>query len=220
MISLNEKQNEAPIAHKILSNEIFIRFNNFNSIDITLVNVLLKLEHFLTEYYFFIFGYQIMKNIMNMIFIFYLFCLSNIAVSDDILKGFDAYQDKNYQLALEIWKPLAEKGDPIAQNSLGVMFQRGQGVKKNYNISLNWFKKSAEQGYTPAQVSLGYIYDQGMGAPVDKVSAFMWWEIASSIGDSDAKTLLQILSTEIDENDKVLALEKAKICFRNKYKEC
>ena len=64
-----------------------------------------------------------MKNIMNMIFIFYLFCLSNIAVSDDILKGFDAYQDKNYQLALEVWKPLAENGDPIAQNSLGVMFQ-------------------------------------------------------------------------------------------------
>ena len=100
------------------------------------------------------------------------------------------------------------------------MFQRGQGVKKNYIISFNWFKQSAEQGYTPAQVSLGYIYDQGMGTPADKVSAFMWWEIASSNGDSDAKTLLQILSSEMDESDKVLALEKAKTCFRNKYKKC
>ena len=59
-----------------------------------------------------------------------------------------------------------------------------------------------------------------MGTPADKVSAFMWWEIASSNGDADAKTLLQILSSEIDESDKVLALEKAKTCFRNKYKKC
>ena len=168
----------------------------------------------------FIFGYRIVKNIINLIFIFYLFCFSNFAVSDDILRGFDAYQDKNYQLAFEVWKPLAENGDPIAQNSLGVMFQKGLGVKKNYNTSFNWFRQSAEQGYTPAQVSLGYIYDQGMGVPVDKVSAFMWWEIASLNGDSDAKTLLQILTSEIDESDKVIALEKAKICFRNKYKEC
>jgi len=160
------------------------------------------------------------KNIINLIFIFYLFCFSNLALSDATLKGFDAYQDKNYQLALEIWKPLAEKGDPIAQNSLGVMFQRGQGVQKNYNTSFNWFKQSAEHGYTPAQVSLGYIYDQGLGTPVDKVSAFMWWEIASSNGDSDAKTLLQILSSEIDETDKFLALEKANICFKKKYKDC
>ena len=161
-----------------------------------------------------------MKNTINLIFIIFLFCFSNLAVSDDILKGFDAYKDKNYQLALEVWKPLAENGDPIAQNSLGVMFQRGQGVKKNYIISFNWFKQSAEQGYTPAQVSLGYIYDQGMGTPADKVSALMWWEIAGADGEADATTLLQILSSEIDESDKVLALEKAKTCFRNKYKEC
>ena len=59
-----------------------------------------------------------------------------------------------------------------------------------------------------------------MGTPVDKVNAFMWWKIASSNGDSDAKTLLQILSSEIDESDKFLALEKANICFKNKYKKC
>jgi|ETNmetMinimDraft_4_1059912.scaffolds.fasta_scaffold126222_3 hypothetical protein len=41
-MSLNEKQNEAPIAHKILNNEIFISLNNFYSIDIILINVLLK----------------------------------------------------------------------------------------------------------------------------------------------------------------------------------
>ena len=34
------------------------------------------------------------------------------------LKGFDAYKNKDYQLAFDIWSKLAIEGDPIAQNSL------------------------------------------------------------------------------------------------------
>ena len=84
--------------------------------------------------------------------------------------------------------------DPIAQNSLGVMFQKGEGTEMNFLLSYTWFKKSAESGYTPAQVSLGYIYDQGMGTEQNKIKAFMWWKIASMHGDSDAMTLLKLLS--------------------------
>ena len=144
--------------------------------------------------------------------------ISNSAFGDNILKGFDAYKNNDYETAFEIWYKLAEEGDAIAQNSLGVLFQKGQGVEKNYSESYKWFKKSAEDGYTPAQVSLGYVYDQGMGLNRNKVKAFMWWKIASLHGDNDAKTLLQILLTEMNENEKHLASEKADKCLNNDFK--
>ena len=151
---------------------------------------------------------------------FFTLSISNLAFGDDILKGFDAYKNKDYETAFEIWHKLAEEGDAIAQNSLGVLFQKGQGVKKNYSESYKWFKKSSEDGYTPAQVSLGYIYDQGMGLKQNKIKAFMWWKIASLHGDNDAKTLLQILLTEMNESEKLLASEKVDKCLNNDFKNC
>ena len=56
--------------------------------------------------------------------------ISNAAFGDEILKGFDAYKNNDYETAFEIWYKLAEEGDAIAQNSLGVLFQKGQGVEK------------------------------------------------------------------------------------------
>ncbi len=159
------------------------------------------------------------KNFTLVVLIFITF-LSKLALSDDILKGFDAYKDKDYKIAFEIWHKLAEEGDPIAQNSLGVLFQKGQGVDQNFTLSYDWFKKSAEKGYTPAQVSLGYIYDQGMGIKQNKINAYMWWKIASLHGDSDAKTLLQILLSEIDQNDELIAQEKANECLNKNFKNC
>ena len=151
---------------------------------------------------------------------FFTLSISNLAFGDDILKGFDAYKNKDYETAFEIWHKLAEEGDAIAQNSLGVLFQKGQGVEKNYSESYKWFKKSSEDGYTPAQVSLGYVYDQGMGLNRNKIKAFMWWKIASLHGDNDAKTLLQILLSEMDENEQLLASEKADKCLNNNFKNC
>ena len=115
---------------------------------------------------------------------------------------------------------MAKEGDSIAQNSLGVLFQKGQGVEKNYFESYKWFKTSAEDGYTPAQVSLGYLYDQGMGIDRNKIKAFMWWKIASLHGDNDAKTLFQILLTEMNENEKLLASTQTDKCLNNNFKNC
>ena len=100
------------------------------------------------------------------------------------------------------------------------MLQKGEGTEMNFLLSYSWFKKSAESGYTPAQVSLGYIYDQGMGTEQNKIKAFMWWKIASMHGDSDAMTLLKLLSNEINENDQKIAINLADKCVKNNFKAC
>ena len=51
----------------------------------------------------------------------------------------------------------AERGDASSQNSLGVMYCRGEGVPQDYTEAVKWFTKAAKQGHRPAQQALGLI---------------------------------------------------------------
>ncbi len=48
----------------------------------------------------------------------------------------------------------ATAGDSEAQNTLGVMYLKGEGVKKNMNLAKRWFKKAATLGHVQAQQNL------------------------------------------------------------------
>ena len=86
----------------------------------------------------------------------------------DILKRADsAFNSKDYSKALALLKPLAEKGNPRAQNGLGLIYDRGLGVPKNLNEASKWYRKAAEQGYILAQSYLGSMYAKGEGVPKD-----------------------------------------------------
>ena len=217
--SLNEKQNDAPIAQKILINPKLDWLNIMNCIRIFFFCMLFFIILCIINNKFLKLDIKMFRRLI-IIISFISVSLSNSAFGDDILKGFEAYKNNDYKTAYLIWSKLAEEGDSIAQNSLGVLFQKGQGVEKNYFESYKWFKTSAEDGYTPAQVSLGYLYDQGMGIDRNKIKAFMWWKIASLHGDNDAKTLFQILLTEMNENEKLLASTQTDKCLNNNFKNC
>ena len=216
--SLNEKKNDAPIAQKILINPKLDWLNIMNCIKIFFC-MLFFIILCIINHKFLKLDVKMFKRLI-IILSFISVSLSNSAFGDDILKGFEAYKNNDYKKAYVIWSKLAKEGDSIAQNSLGVLFQKGQGVEKNYFESYKWFKTSAEDGYTPAQVSLGYLYDQGMGIDRNKIKAFMWWKIASLHGDNDAKTLFQILLTEMNENEKLLASTQTDKCLNNNFKNC
>jgi len=48
----------------------------------------------------------------------------------------------------------ATAGDREAQNTLGLMYLKGEGVKKNLNLAKKWFKKAATLGHAQAQQNL------------------------------------------------------------------
>ena len=52
-------------------------------------------------------------------------------------------------------KAKAEKGDAIAQWSLGTAYHKGEGVTKDDAEAAKWFRKAAEQNYAQAQRNLG-----------------------------------------------------------------
>ncbi len=100
-----------------------------------------------------------------------------------------AYERGHYEAAFKELKPLAEQGDEVAQNNLGFMYIKGEGVPKDYTEAIKWFKKAAEQGDAVAQVQLGLIYVLDRGIPSDYVMAYMWLNLAAVQGQETASEL-------------------------------
>ena len=69
----------------------------------------------------------------------------------DFDAGLEAYHEGDYEAALQAFKPLAERGDAIAQYRLGLMYKNGEGVPQDDVEAVRWFRKAAEQGHAGAQ---------------------------------------------------------------------
>ena len=75
--------------------------------------------------------------------------------------------------AIKWYRLSAEQGNAHAQNNLGVMYEKGQGVPQNDAEALKWFRKSAEQSNAVAQKNLGFMY-QSRGVPRDDAEAVIF----------------------------------------------
>ncbi len=101
----------------------------------------------------------------------------SVAQAEDtsMTKSFDAAEKGNFDQAVEIWKKLAEKGDPQAQFNLGLMYHSGLGMALNEKEAVKWYIKAAEGGYSPARVYLVVGYEEGwFGLPKDVNKAYYW----------------------------------------------
>ena len=112
---------------------------------------------------------------------------AGLSWSADFKKGQTAYKIGDYATALREWKPLAEKGNAIAQSNLGWMYAQGQGVPQNHKTAVKWYKLAAEQGDAVAQSYLGVMYEEGKGVPQDYKTAVKWYKLAAEQGNADAQ---------------------------------
>ena len=81
-------------------------------------------------------------------------------------------------------KALAEKGDSVAQNSLGMMYYHGEEVAENDADAMKWYRKAAEQGHAEAQYHLGAMYADGQGVLEDSKEAVKWYLAAAEQGNA------------------------------------
>ncbi|MCB1986450.1 MAG: sel1 repeat family protein [Burkholderiales bacterium] len=117
----------------------------------------------------------------------------------------------------------ARAGDPVAQNSLGVMYYTGEAVSKTVTgqvldndpeLAAGWFYRSAEQGYADAQFNLGLMYANGEGVEQDMQEAVELFKKAAEQGHVDAQNNLGALyfmgeGVERDEDKAIAWFEKA-----------
>ena len=104
-----------------------------------------------------------------------------------------AIQQGNYEQAVRLLRPWAERGDAWAQYSLGVMYYRGRGVAQDYAKAREWWEKAAAQGDVNAQFSLGLMYEYGQGVEQSDFKARDWWKKAAAQGDAEAQNKLGVM---------------------------
>lgn len=110
-----------------------------------------------------------------------------LAASDPLEAGKDAYLANDFKRAYEILRPLAERGNPDAQITLGIMFDYGQGVAKDDAQATEWYRKAAMQGMPAVQHNLGVKYFEGIGIDKDYAEAARWWRMAAKLGFAESQ---------------------------------
>ena len=91
--------------------------------------------------------------------------------------------------------PAADRGDPAAQNALGIKYAAGEdGLPRDDVKAVEWYRKAAVQGYAKAQTNLGDMYLAGRGG-LDKnpLEALSWYLKAAQQGWPDAQYRLGYL---------------------------
>lgn len=114
-------------------------------------------------------------------------------------------KQKSYEKAFEYYLKSAKQGYTIAQNSLGLAYEWGQGVEANNQQALYWYSKAANHGYAQAQNNLGTMYDIGKVGNEDEKQALHWFSKAAQQGNATAQRNLGILYSRGDgvkQNDK------------------
>ena len=112
---------------------------------------------------------------------------------DSVQKARLAYKKGDYGAALQIFTPLAEKRDLVAQFNLAKMYREGKGVSKDYTAAVKWFNLSAEQGNALAQYHLGVAYSFGLGVVPDYKIALKWYVKSAEQGNAFAQHHLSLL---------------------------
>jgi uncharacterized protein len=119
-----------------------------------------------------------------------------IAGVDPLEDGIAAYQRGDFATALQLFQPLAERGDASAQCNLGVMYEQGRGVAQNYREAMRWFRLAAVQGNASAQSNLGVRYYKGQGIAQDYGEAMKWYRMSAEQRNPEAQFNLGVMYEE------------------------
>lgn len=105
----------------------------------------------------------------------------------DFQLGEQAYRDRDYQVALRKFMPLAKAGDMHAQYYIGLMYANGYGLPQDPAKAEEWFKRFSNQLGAGAKFNLGVIYYKGERVPQDYQKALAWFKRAAEEGDMKAQ---------------------------------
>ncbi len=97
-----------------------------------------------------------------------------------------AYEDKNYQEAVRLFRLSADAGNAEAMCWLGNCYRLGMGVGKDKAQAVVWYRKGAEAGNAEAMNNLGYCYLHGRGVDKDKAQAVVWYRKGAEAGNAEA----------------------------------
>ena len=136
-------------------------------------------------------------------------------------EGIKAFARKEYEAAAKLFRPLAEKGNAVAQYRYAMMHRMGLGTKKSRAEAQKWSRLAAKQGNSDAQQLLGSLYYKGEGVEPDDVTrAYMWYDVAAAQGNTEAQKERDAVAKELTPQQLAAAKEKAAKCTASKFEQC
>jgi putative methionine-R-sulfoxide reductase with GAF domain len=114
-------------------------------------------------------------------------------------------------------RELARRGDPTAENSLGLLYAEGdekQAIKPDEREAAAWFTKAAEHGSVSAQYKLGLLYWGGHGVPKDVNKAYFWAVLARAGGQEGSKDLAKVLASGMTRAQAAAIEQQAEIWYQ------
>lgn len=123
--------------------------------------------------------------------------------------GLAKYRHGHYVEAVSILKPLAHEGNPIAQFSIGVMYDDGVGLPRNYSLAFKWYLKAAKKGLVDAQFMVGKFYGTGRGMSQSPAKAYMWYSLAAAGAYPRADDIRDQQENEISPSQRSAAQQMA-----------
>ena len=73
-----------------------------------------------------------------------------VAKSEAFLEAVSAFENKEYQTAVELFTVLGEQGEPTSQHNLSILYFKGLGSPANYKRALYWAWRASLGGSEPA----------------------------------------------------------------------
>lgn len=109
--------------------------------------------------------------------------------------GMQSFMRGDYANTLNLWLPLAERGDAAAQHGVGNLFNSGLGVPESLDQAVFWYQKAADQGYAEAQFDLWrlHYYQGDLHYYRDDGQAVFWYQKAAEQGHAEAQFALGLL---------------------------
>lgn len=125
--------------------------------------------------------------------------LLTASFSGDFFKlGKEAYDQKNYQKAAELFKKACDGGNFSSCGFLGISYASGDGVKQDNKKAVELLKKACDGGDATSCSALGIFYMEGIGVTKDSNKATELLKKACDGGDSLSCEKYEVIKNTIN----------------------
>ena len=92
-----------------------------------------------------------------------------------------------------VFQKSAERGNPYAQNNIGLLYQFGHSVPKDYGKALHYFQLAANQHNSDAITNIGVMYAYGYGVAPSEPIALKYFQRAAELDNVTAENDLGLM---------------------------
>lgn len=108
-------------------------------------------------------------------------------------EALQAYRQKDYETALNIWKEEVKHKNDQAMANLGLMYLKGEGVEKCFDTARTWFEQASEYGNDSGNYNLALMYQSKIGVEEDQDKAIGYFREAVKKNHQGANFRLGLL---------------------------